>query len=494
VASIIAGSGAAEGGRYRGVAPGVSLLSGKVCEGFGCPESSIIAGMQWAVAEEGAQVVNMSLGGTDAPAFDPIEEAVNTLTAQYGALFVIAAGNSGPELTTVESPGATSAALTVGAVDREDQVAIFSSRGMTVGDHALKPDLKASGVDIVAARAAGTELGELVGEYYVTASGTSMATPHAAGAAALVLQAHPTWRGADVKASLMGSAAFNPSYSALEQGAGRADIAAALDTSLPANTASLSVGLALWPHEDDEPVTRTVTYRNLGPATELELELDVLGPEGIRPEEGLFTVTPSSIALPEGGTASVRVTANTSVAVPDGVYSGRLIASDGTKRTLTIPLAVDREVESYNLVVRHLDRQGEPTASWFASVFAYDTLRFPWLDAPGSEPQDVPVRLPKGRYAVESYLFSDDFSEPLTRILAPNQLLDADKVLILDASVAAPMQVVAPTPSVESYGVDETWLIVTPRPASGAACLPASRATSHSTSPKSSRPRRSSCP
>jgi subtilisin family serine protease len=461
VASIIAGSGAAEGGRYRGVAPGVSLLSGKVCEGFGCPESSIIAGMQWAVAEEGAQVVNMSLGGTDAPGLDPIEEAVNTLTAQYGALFVIAAGNSGPDLATVESPGATAAALTVGAVDREDQVALFSSRGMTVGDYAIKPDLTAPGVDIVAARAAGTELGELVGEYYVTASGTSMATPHAAGAAALLLQAHPNWRGADVKASLMGSAAFNPMHSALDQGAGRVDIAAALNTTLLANTASLSFGLALWPHEDDAPVTRTVTYRNLGPATELELELDVLGPEGIRPAEGLFTVTPSSIALPEGGTASVRVTANTSVVLPDGVYSGRLIASDGTSRTLAIPLAVNREVESYNLVLRHLDRQGEPTASWFSSVFAHDAFRFPWVDPPGSEPQDVTVRLPKGRYAVESYLFSDDFSEPLTRILAPNQVLDADKLVILDASAAAPMQVVAPTPSVENYGVDETWVIAT---------------------------------
>ncbi|HWO11550.1 MAG TPA: S8 family serine peptidase, partial [Polyangiaceae bacterium] len=190
VASIIAGSGAASGGRYRGVAPAAQLLSGKVCEEFGCLESSIIAGMQWAVADQGAQVVNLSLGGGDTPGLDPIEEAVNTLSSEYGALFVIAAGNSGPDPSSVESPGATSAALTVGAVDHEDVLAFFSSTGYTL-DQRIKPDLTAPGVDIVAARATGTELGAVVDEDYVTLSGTSMATPHAAGSVALLLDAHP---------------------------------------------------------------------------------------------------------------------------------------------------------------------------------------------------------------------------------------------------------------------------------------------------------------
>ncbi len=460
VASIIAGSGAASDGLYRGVAPGVQLLSGKVCESFGCPESSMIAGMQWAAAEEGAQVVNLSISGMDTPGMDPLEEAVDTLTAQFGTLFVIAAGNDGGFLPD-GTAGSVAAALTVGAVDREDQLAPFSSRGLTV-DGALKPDLTAPGVDIVAARAAGTELGLLVGDDYVTLSGTSMATPHAAGAAALILQQHPTWRGADAKAALMGSAVFNASYGTPDQGAGRVDIAAALGTSLLANASSLSLGIARWPHEDDEPTVRTVTYRNLGPATELVVELDVVAADGTRPPADMFTVTPSTLRLPEGGTAAVRVTANTTVAAPNGLYSGRLLATNGAGDDLAIPLALIREVESYDLTVRHLDRDGEPTDQWFATLVPHaGSLGSPWIDPPTSGPADVVLRLPKGLYALESFIYSDEEPFDFVRMLAPHQLLDADRLLVLDGSAAVPVNTVSPKDGAENLGVSELWGITT---------------------------------
>jgi len=460
VASIIAGSGAASGGLYRGVAPGVSLLSGKVCEGFGCPESSMIAGMQWAAAEEGAQVINMSISGTDTPGLDPLEEAVETLSSQFGTLFVISAGNDGGFLP-VGTAGSTAAALTVGAVDRDDNLADFSSRGLTV-DGALKPDITGPGVDIVAARGAGTELGALVGDDYVTASGTSMAAPHVAGAAALVLQQRPTWRGADVKAALMGSAVFNSAYTTADQGAGRVDVAAALDTSFLANASSLSLGIARWPHEDDEPIVRTLTYRNLGPAAELELELDIVAADGSRPPAEMFTVSPSRISLPEGGTASVRVTANTAVAAPDGFYGGRVLASDGNARSLAIPLALVREVESYDLTLRHIDRAGELTAQWTANLFPYTgVVGLPWVDPPSTVPQDVVLRLPKGRYALESYIYPVEEPFEYVRIVAPNQLVDADKLLVMDGSAAIPVTVASPKEGAVHSGVDETWSILT---------------------------------
>src|SRR5690606_29101634 len=286
-------------------------------------------------------------GGVDSPGMDPLEEAVDTLSAQYGTLFVISAGND-YDTFPVSSPGSAAAALTVAASDRDGNIADFSSRGMTV-DGALKPDIAAPGVDIVAARAAGTELGGLVGDEYVSVSGTSMAAPHVAGAAALLLSRFPTWRGADVKAALMGSAVFNPEFSTLEQGAGRVDIAAALDASVLASAASLSMGDARWPHEDDPPTVRTLTYRNLGPATELAVELDVVGPDGAPAPAGMFTVSPSVISLPEGATASVRITADTRLPAPDGLYGGRVLAYDGASRFLAVPLALEREVESYDL-------------------------------------------------------------------------------------------------------------------------------------------------
>lgn len=96
VSSTIAGSGDASGGTYQGVAPGADLLDAKVCFNAGgrgiCPDSAILQAMQW-TAENGADVVNMSLGSIDQPGVDPLEQAVNDLTAEYGTLFVVAAGN-----------------------------------------------------------------------------------------------------------------------------------------------------------------------------------------------------------------------------------------------------------------------------------------------------------------------------------------------------------------------------------------------------------------
>src|SRR5690606_18009336 len=142
VATTIAGTGAASGGTYTGVAPGADLVVGRVCGNDGsCPDSAVIAGMEWAVREQGADVVNLSLGGCCTDGTDPLSQAVNRLSAETGALFVIAAGNDGPESSTVGSPGTADAALTVAAVTKTGQVAGFSSRGPRVGDSGFKPEI-----------------------------------------------------------------------------------------------------------------------------------------------------------------------------------------------------------------------------------------------------------------------------------------------------------------------------------------------------------------
>ncbi|MDQ3788201.1 MAG: S8 family serine peptidase, partial [Actinomycetota bacterium] len=93
VASTIAGSGAASDGRRKGVAPGARLLIGKVLGEWGGTEAGIIAGMQWAV-DQGADVVNMSLGGGPTDGTDLMSQTLNELSESSGTLFVVAAGNS----------------------------------------------------------------------------------------------------------------------------------------------------------------------------------------------------------------------------------------------------------------------------------------------------------------------------------------------------------------------------------------------------------------
>src|SRR5690606_15447132 len=275
---------------------------------------------------------------------DPLEAAVDELTERTGALFVVAAGNEGPAPRSLNSPASADAALAVGAVDRSDQVPAFSSRGPRTGDGGPKPDLTAPGVGIVAARAEGTEIGDPVGDAYVTSTGTSMATPHVAGAAALLAQQHPEWTAADLKAALMGSAEPNPEWSVFDQGAGRVDVARAIGQEVFADQGSLSFGRRLWPHDDDEPVTKRLTYRNTGDSdVTVELSVGLADPDGAPAPEGAASLSKESLTIPAGGTASVDVTLDTRHDGPDGIYTGKVTATGPVE--LVTPLSIEKEVE-----------------------------------------------------------------------------------------------------------------------------------------------------
>ncbi|MEU4676732.1 S8 family serine peptidase [Micromonospora sp. NPDC023737] len=441
VASIIAGSGAASGGSYRGVAPDATLLSGKVCETSFCTDSAILAGMHWAAVEQQADVVNMSLTGPDTPETDPLEEAVTQLTEQTGTLFVVSAGNDGG-FAPVGSPGTADAALAVGAVDRDDELADFSSRGPRVGDEAIKPDLTAPGVEIVAARAADGQIGEPVGESYVAISGTSMAAPHVAGAVALLAQQHGDWTAGQLKATLMASARPHPERTAYEQGAGRVDVARAIGQTVTSDPVSVSFGRAVWPHDDDTPISRQVTWRNDGPAAlTLDLTLDVTGPDGAPAPGGMFALSAGQVTVPAGGTATATVTADTRVGDTDGYYTGRVVARSGDTVAVT-PVAVHREVESYTLTVRHLDDTGAATAGHSTTlVDLADTSSHDLYDPDGT----AQVRVPKGRYALVSYLYGGDEQDARTALLArPELVLDRDTELTVDARRAKPVSTTVP--------------------------------------------------
>ncbi|MCX5107203.1 S8 family serine peptidase [Streptomyces sp. NBC_00378] len=326
VASTIAGTGKASDGLRRGVAPGAKLSIGKVCDDEGrCAGDAVIAGMEWA-AKSGADVVNMSLGGGASDGTDPLSSSVNALSRTYGTLFVIAAGNSGPNPETVGSPGAADEALTVAAVDKSDQMASFSSRGPRVGDGAAKPDIAAPGVAIAAARAKGTSMGNPVDDYYTSASGTSMATPHMAGAAAIIAQQHPDFTGRQIKALLMATSK-DLGYDLYAQGAGRVDVARAIDPKIIPD-GNLVFGRAEYPHS---PVSRTVTYSNWTEEP-ITLTLSASASYAGKPAPaGLFTLSADQLTVPAKGSADVTVTMDGKV-VDDsgqyGAYAGVLTAKD----------------------------------------------------------------------------------------------------------------------------------------------------------------------
>lgn len=447
VASIIAGSAAASAGKYKGVAPGAKLYDAKVCELSGCSESSMIAGMEWAATEVKAKVVNVSIGGADSPEIDPMEEAVNRLTEQTGALFVVAAGNSGDGgAQTIESPGSADAALTVGAVDKQDQLADFSSRGPGL-DGAVKPDLTAPGVGIVAARAKdGGRIGTPVNEYYTSLDGTSMATPHVTGSAAILAQQHPDWTAAKLKAQLAATAKQIDGQSTFEQGNGRVDVANAISATVVPETNSLSFGTASFPHDDDQPVTKTLSYRNDSKdPVELSLSATLQDPQGNPAPAGAVHLGAATLTVPAGGTAGVPVTLVTDNAGPTGNYSGRVVASTAG-RTVSTTIAIYKEIEHYTLTIEHIGPDGKPAPDALTLAFTRDDWPAELQDPSGT----VKVRLPEDDYMLTTSLevARPGRDEPAVyRMVQPMLHLTGDTTVVMDARSTRPIQVSVPRPN-----------------------------------------------
>ncbi|MEU8970846.1 S8 family serine peptidase [Streptomyces monashensis] len=452
VASIVAGTGAASAGTYKGVAPGAEILNGKVLDDTGSgDDSGILAGMEWAAAQ-GADVVNLSLGGYDSPGVDPLEAEVNKLSRAKGILFAIAAGNDGPN--SLGSPGSADAALTVGAVDGKDRLADFSSTGPRAGDGAIKPDVTAPGVDITAAAAGGSALDKEVGEKpagYLTLSGTSMAAPHVAGAAAILKQEHPDWGYAELKGALTGSA-DGGHYTPFQQGSGRVALDRALTQSVIADPVSVTFGVQQWPHTDDKPVTKKVTYRNLGDkAVTLALSSTATGPRGKAAPAGLFRLGASKVTVPAHGTASVGLTADTRLGdTLDGAYAAYVTATGAGQRVRTAA-AVTREVESYDVTLKVIGRDGRPAQYYDTGLDGVAGLAAGAQLSPYDPSGTVTVRLRKGTYVLNSSVYADkEGAKGTDWISQPRLTVSGKQTVTIDARKARPVDITVPAKGVTS--------------------------------------------
>jgi subtilisin family serine protease len=286
VASSAAGMSTVAGGTYEGVAKGADLLNLRVLDAQGRGRvSDLLSALNWILSpvdpnkplsssnptnatKYNVRVVNLSLGApaVDSYRVDPLCKAVRKLV-DAGIVVVAAAGNNGKDSSgaklygAIHSPGDEPSAITVGATNTfgtdargDDGIATYSSRGPTRGswldeagarhfDNLVKPDLSAPGNKLIYAEAddggnpnllvkqnpqLDTGLADTDNKRLMYMSGTSMATPLVAGAAALMLQANPKLTPNMVKMILMYTAQPLAGFNTLEQGAGQLNVEGAV--------------------------------------------------------------------------------------------------------------------------------------------------------------------------------------------------------------------------------------------------------------------------
>ncbi|MBO2446585.1 S8 family serine peptidase [Actinomadura barringtoniae] len=180
-------------GTQVGVAPGAKWIAAKGCETSGCSDTSLLASLQWMLAPtdhdnqnpdpaKRPDIVNNSWGSQ--PSNDPMFEDVQLAWAAAGIMGVWANGNDGPNCETSGAPGSRTVNYSVGAYGSDHKIASFSSRGPGQ-DGEVKPNLSAPGVAVRSS---------VPGGKYAELDGTSMATPHVAGAVALLWSARPEYQ------------------------------------------------------------------------------------------------------------------------------------------------------------------------------------------------------------------------------------------------------------------------------------------------------------
>ena len=419
--TAVAGIIAADGADYRGLAPRADLLALKVCDSSGqCPTSAILEAIDWALDPDGtpstddaADVLNLSLGSSFGNADDPVAVALDGATAM-GTVSVVSAGNDG-HLTYhgVGGIAATRTAITVGATTYADDMAAFSSRGPTAVEYAIKPEIVAPGVGVPSSALGGT---------YGAYDGTSFSAPIVAGAVAHVMETHPTWSPARIKAALVQSS-VDLGFDLWTQGAGRLDLDAAVQRSTGMTPATLSLGLvdraeAVWRAE------RTVTLHNDG-GTTLTYSLGLEGPPGMS-----ATFSPSSVTLAPGTSQAVEVrfAVNTAVLGDNDVadpewqpHSALVVATSGSDR-IEVPVSLTQSpsirVTSDDLsLVAVIVHDGEGI-----DARDYDGNRF------GSDPT---LLVPPGEYDVLAWVSSPEF---VTFDVAENVTVDGAETVRMQAT------------------------------------------------------------
>ncbi|MGW1229115.1 S8 family serine peptidase [Streptomyces sp. NPDC002530] len=413
VAGITAANGLF-GGKMNGAAPGAKLVSSRACTwAGGCTNIALTEGMIDLVVNRGVDVVNMSIGG-----LPPLNDGNNAraelykrLVDIYGVQLVIAAGNDGPGLNTISDPGLADHVISVGAsisketwaanygsgVTKKYDMLPFSSRGPRE-DGGFTPTLTAPGAAINTTQTwlpggPVKEAGYDLPAGYSMLQGTSMASPQAAGATALLLSAakqkHIELPPADLRTALTSTATEIKGVPAHAQGSGLIDIVGAwkqiekqgapaheysvkapVDTAIDFALKTPGFGTGLYDREGGLKAGQTKTYdvtvtRTTGP------DKDVTHKLAWKYDDGTFKLLGAkSVKLPLGKPVTVKVQAKPRTA---GVHSAILTVDDAKTSGVdhqilaTVVVAKDLVKPSYAYSVSG-SVQRNSTTSYFVNV------------------------------------------------------------------------------------------------------------------------------
>jgi PKD repeat protein len=379
----VAGIVASKDPTVKGVAPGVSLMAAKVMDSKGTGWSSdVISGIEWCV-NNGADVINMSLGGGSyATACDnePLAKAANT-AVDRGVVVVAASGNNGYANALV-SPACGSKVISVGAVWKDDSWATFSNGGIIL-------DVVAPGVSIRSTHLLGS---------FKYLSGTSMASPHVAGVSALLLAANPSLTPSDVDTILkttavdLGTAGFDTTF-----GYGRVD--------------AYSAYLAASGSESPPAENAAPTAHAGGPYSGIEGNSITLDASASADPDGI--IASYSWNFGDGKTGSGVKPSH--VYTENGVYSVTLTVTDnnGAQSSASTTVSVDNVPPSVNA---GLDKNGIVGESLIFSGFytdpgSVDTHTLQWSFGDGSTSSSITsthAYTSAGQYTVSLTVTDDD--------------------------------------------------------------------------------------